>query len=394
VQLGETAALVVGHEQLHRLERGKEAALDRLAKLGEPLPLLGGDLNAPGVAEAQLPTAALVEDVDLVQRQQPGTLGSADLGQHVVHRRQHLAELTLGDGGIRHVHDQVGAHGFLQGRGEGVHQLVRELSDEADGVGQEVAPAAYLEGPGRGVERVEEALPHLGVGAGEGVQEGRLAGVRVAGERHRRECRAFTLAAHGPARPLGLGHPPLERRDTVAGEAAVGLDLALAGTSGPDAAVDAPGAQAFEVGPQPPHPSQVVLELCELNLELALGRVGVVGEDVEDDRGAVDHRHAERLLEVALLARQELVVAGDQVGVRLRDRSLQRRELALAEVAVGIGLWPALGELARDRHAGGPEQLPQLRKVRLLGSRRDAERALPGPRVVDPVAVTLHSPQV
>ena len=69
------------------------------------------------------------------------------------------------------------------------------------------------------------------------------------------------------------------------------------------------------MGPQPAHAREVVLELGELDLELALGRVGVVGEDVEDDRRAVDHRHAERLLEVALLARRQLVVAGDQVGV-------------------------------------------------------------------------------
>ena len=67
--------------------------------------------------------------------------------------------------------------------------------------------------------------------------------------------------------------------------------------------------------PQPAHAGEVVLELRELDLELALGRVGVDGEDVEDHRGAVDHRHAELLLEVALLARGQLVVAGDEVRV-------------------------------------------------------------------------------
>ncbi len=82
-----------------------------------------------------------------------------------------------------------------------------------------------------------------------------------------------------------------------------------------------PCAEALEVGPQPPHAREVVLELGELDLELALGRVGVVGEDVEDHGGAVDDRHAELLLEVALLARQQLVVAGDQVRVRLLDRA-------------------------------------------------------------------------
>ena len=72
------------------------------------------------------------------------------------------------------------------------------------------------------------------------------------------------------------------------------------------------------MGPQAPHAGEVVLELGQLDLELALGAVGVVGEDVEDHGGAVDHRHAERRLEVSLLARSELVVAGDQVGVAAR----------------------------------------------------------------------------
>ena len=54
----------------------------------------------------------------------------------------------------------------------------------------------------------------------------------------------------------------------------------------------------------------------------------MVGEDVEDDRGPVDHRDADVLLEVALLARQQLVVAGDQVGARVLDVALQLGELA------------------------------------------------------------------
>ena len=106
-------------------------------------------------------------------------------------------------------------------------------------------------------------------------------------------------------------------------------------------------------------------ELGELDLELALGRVGVVGEDVEDDRRAVDHRHVERLLEVALLARLELVVAGHEVGPRGGDRLLELGELALAEVAVRIGCGAALGQLAGHRHAGGAQQLLELSQVGL-----------------------------
>ena len=48
-----------------------------------------------------------------------------------------------------------------------------------------------------------------------------------------------------------------------------------------------------------------VLELRELDLQLALGRVGVLGEDVEDHRGAVDHPDLQAVLQVALLAGAE-----------------------------------------------------------------------------------------
>ena len=151
-------------------------------------------------------------------------------------------------------------------------------------------------------------------------------------------------------------------------------------------------AEALEVRPQPAHAREVVLELRQLDLELALGRVRVVGEDVEDDRRAVDHRHVERLLEVALLARLELVVDGDQVGVGLLDRLLELGELALAEIAVGVGLGPALGQLAGDGHPGGAQELPQLGQVGLVRARRRCRtRAGARARSVDAV---LHPFQV
>ena len=116
----------------------------------------------------------------------------------------------------------------------------------------------------------------------------------------------------------------------------------------------------------------------------------MLGEDVEDHGGAVDHRHAERLLEVALLARLELVVGNHHVGVGLLDRLLQLRQLALAEVAVRIGLRAALVKVAGHRHAGGAQQLAQLRELGLLRPGGDQEGALAGSRVADALAVVDH----
>jgi hypothetical protein len=63
--------------------------------------------------------------------------------------------------------------------------------------------------------------------------------------------------------------------------------------------------------------------LRELHLELARGAVGVVGEDVEDHRGAIDHGNAEGRLQVSLLAWHELVVARHEVRVRTPDLLLE-----------------------------------------------------------------------
>jgi hypothetical protein len=141
------------------------------------------------------------------------------------------------------------------------------------------------------------------------------------------------------------------------------------------------------VRPQPAHAREVVLELGELDLQLALGRARVVGEDVEDDRRAVDDRHVELLLEVALLAREQLVVARDEVRVALLDRPLQLGELPAAQVAVRVRAVAALDQLARHRHAGGAEQLAQLAEIGLTGRHADQQRALARPRVADALAV-------
>ncbi len=273
--------------------------------------------------------------------------------------------------------DQVGDAGLLERRLERLDQLMRELADEPDRVGDQVAAAVVLVGAGGRVEGVEEPLADADPRAGERVQQGRFAGVRVTGERDRRHGGRFAPRAHHAAILLDADETAPQRRDPVASEAAVGLDLRLARSAGADAAVHAPGAQALEVRPQAAHPRQVVLELGELDLELALGRMGVVGEDVEDDRGAVDHGDVERRLEVALLARRELVVAGDQVGAGALDLGLQLGELAAAEVAVGVGRLAHLQHLAGGRDAGRAQQLLQLGELVIPlpgGLRRDADR--------------------
>ena len=227
--------------------------------------------------------------------------------------------LVLVDRGVDHVQDQVGEPRLLERRAERVDELVGKLADEPDGVGhQVVAPAGVHDAGGR-VQGVEQAVPDADRRAGERVEQRRLAGVRVPGKGHLWQMRALALGAHHRTAGGDVLELSLQRRDPVAGQPAVGLDLRLARSSGSDTAVDAPRSESLQVRPQAPHPRQVVFELGELDLKLALGAVRVGGEDVEDDRRAVDHRHPERRLEIALLARRQLVVAGDEVGVGARQ---------------------------------------------------------------------------
>jgi hypothetical protein len=135
--------------------------------------------------------------------------------------------------------------------------------------------------------------------------------------------------------------------------------------------------------------------------------VGVVGEDVEDHGGPVDHRGPQLLLEVALLARHQFVVDGDEVGVGRRDLALELRELAPTEVAIRVGRSAGLRHLSRGRDPGGPQQLLQLGQgvvaVLVVADDPDCDGALAGARVDDaggavgvltlglpPVAVSMH----
>ena len=86
--------------------------------------------------------------------------------------------------------------------------------------------------------------------------------------------------------------------------------------------------------PHAAHAREVVLELRELHLQLALGRDGVLREDVEDQLRPVDDARRQRVLERPLLrrvrARRRRAAPPREV---LAVRVLQLVELALADVA-------------------------------------------------------------
>ena len=88
--------------------------------------------------------------------------------------------------------------------GEPFDELMRQAADEADRVGDEVAPAVLLERARRRIERLEEAVLDRDVRVGQRVEQRRLARVRVAGERDRRDRRC----AHVPSGASRAGATP------------------------------------------------------------------------------------------------------------------------------------------------------------------------------------------
>ena len=232
--------------------------------------------------------AVVGRDVGLVEHQQLGHLVGTDLCQHVAHSIE-LAE-RIGGAGIDDVHEVVGERGDLERALEGLDQSVRQVAHEPDRVGEQHRLAARQRQSTRGgVERGEQAVLDQHAGVGEQVQQRRLAGVRVADDGDVGEAAAAAALALQRPRCRPVAEVGLELGDAAHDAAPVDFDLGLATTeSGADAT-----ALLRQVGSlAAPQTWQPVAQQRQLDLRLAFERVGVLTEDVEDHRGAVDRRAA------------------------------------------------------------------------------------------------------
>src|ERR1019366_2325977 len=91
---------------------------------------------------------------------------------------------------------------------------------------------------------------------------------------------------------------------------AIDLELGLTGPPGAD-----PSRLLAEATTPAPQARQPVAQQGQLDLGLAFGAAGVLGEDVKDHRRAVDGGTPEHLLQVPLLGRTELLVEDDRVRI-------------------------------------------------------------------------------
>src|SRR5204863_2747637 len=99
--------------------------------------------------------------------------------------------------------------------------------------------------------------------------------------------------------------------DAMADTAAVRLQLGFAGAQGAD-----PAALPRQRVARSDQPRHQVLELRQLDLQLAFTGPRAPGEDVEDELRPIDDLAIERPFEVAQLRRRQLVVEDDRVDAR------------------------------------------------------------------------------
>jgi hypothetical protein len=109
-------------------------------------------------------------------------------------------------------------------------------------------------------------------------------------------------------------------------------------------------------------PGQPVLVLGQLDLQRTLAGVGVLGEDIEDQRGAVEDLDpvAQRPLQLPLVTGGELVVEDDHVGGSLVRPLDQLLHLAQADEGGRVDALPPLHHLAQHIDPGRVGQLGQF----------------------------------
>ena len=251
---------------------------------------------------------------------------------------------------------QVGVFQLLQGRVEGVHQMVRQLGNEANGIGKNnVQILGHRKLPGGGIQRIKQPVIGRDPRPCQLIQKGGFACVGIAHNRHHR---------HGvfhPVLPLDAADLPhlLQLRfqpvDPLPDVAAVRFQLGLTGATGADAA-----ALSGKAGAHTGKPGQQIFILSQFHLQAALLGLGPLGEDVQNQRAAVQHRHADDLLQRPDIAGRQLIIENNHSGRSGFHQHFNFQCLALTDKRMRIGGMAVLQHLTGTEAACGLQQGFQL----------------------------------
>ncbi len=172
--------------------------------------------------------------------------------------------------------------------------------------------------------------------------------------------------------------------DSPADAPALDLDLLLAETTARPHSPP-PSTDLAVVGVGADESGQQMVESGRFDLETALMGTRMLGEDLEDDLRPVEHARLDLQLEVALLARAQILVADHEVERALELHVAQRFDLAHADEMCRIDRGSFLYVRADDLHTRGASQVGQL--AHLLGyclwrrpGKKDPDQVRPLPR--------------
>ena len=224
--------------------------------------------------------------------------------------------------------------------------------------------AGQLHPARRRVQRGEELVLGHHARACERVEQRALARVGVA---HHGDDRDGRFAPPPPVLVtvfLDVDQLALEEGDAPVDLPAVHLQLGFAGAAHAHPAAGAARATAGlarQVRPRSGQARQPVLVLGQFHLDRAFARARMAGEDVEDQRRAVDDLDlfAQRGFQFALLPGRQLVVEDHDVGAAFQHGHLQLFQLAGADEGGRIGRVQSLGHSADHRQ---PRRVGQKRQ--------------------------------
>ena len=301
------------------------------------------------------------DQVCLVVKPQDLGAGLGKLADQAVHHLDML--LPVGVGGVDHMQQKICVFQLLQGRPERIHQMVRKLCNKAHGVRQDhIQVVGYGQLAGGGIQGIKEAVVGRNACAGELIEQCRFAGVGVAHDGHHRHGifhAPFPLHATDLAHLLQLR---LQSGDPLPDVPAVAFQLGFAGAPGTDAAA-LPGKALAHTG----QPGQQIFILGQLHLQAAFLGLGPLGENIQNQSAAVQHRYPQDLLQGTDMAGRQFVVKDHHARLGKLGQHSHFLGLALADEAVGIGGVAILQDLAGAETARRFKQCFQLFQGLLRG---------------------------
>lgn len=170
------------------------------------------------------------DEIDLVEGEHDPFVPCADFAKHIGGGFMEGGRTRMA--GIDEMDEEIGKSGFLQRGTETLHQVVWQVADEADGVGeQQLLAVGHGHAARAGIQGGEQFVLGEHFAFGELIEQGRFAGVGVTDDRSVWDGNAAALFSLGFALSAYIGEVSLKLVDAFVGKTAVDLELGFTFTT-------------------------------------------------------------------------------------------------------------------------------------------------------------------